>query len=305
MGGAANGMGGFNGPDAGNDPSQKGAPPAARTTMKSLPRVKVTAYDIAANESPECSVCLDELVIGETALRVPCGHLYHEDCIQGWLKKSNECPVCRWELPTDDVEYEKGRVMRMSSRKIRLRRTDLSVKTAQELRRLAHFIAVDVTGCLEKSELVDKIAQSPQVQIIAAESEASHPGSPSRASSSSASRPKFSREQLEAMGISDLKAIMERIGVDTSSCAEQAELVTKLMNSDRVEVIESAQKLQADVEMTEANPPVTAGPSAAQSGPPLASRSIGQLRQLAREMGVSLDGCLEKADIVERIVLAS
>ncbi|CAE8602268.1 unnamed protein product, partial [Polarella glacialis] len=100
MGGAANGMGGFNGPDAGNDPSQKGAPPAARTTMKSLPRVKVTAYDIAANESPECSVCLDELVIGETALRVPCGHLYHEDCIQGWLKKSNECPVCRWELPT-------------------------------------------------------------------------------------------------------------------------------------------------------------------------------------------------------------
>ena len=40
--------------------------------------------------------------------------------------------MCRWELPTDDVEYEKGRVERMTGRKVRLHHTDLSVKTAAE-----------------------------------------------------------------------------------------------------------------------------------------------------------------------------
>lgn len=39
---------------------------------------------------------------------------------------------------------------------------------AQELQRLAHFIAVDVRGCLEKREIVERIASSPKVQIVQA-----------------------------------------------------------------------------------------------------------------------------------------
>merc|ERR1719343_1813791 len=110
-----------------------------------------------------------DLTAGETALRIPCGHLFHEDCVKDWLKKSNECPVCRFELPTDDAEYEKGRQSRMAGRKIRLRRADLDVKTVQELRRLAGFIAVNVRGCLEKSEIVERIASSPKVKIVEAD----------------------------------------------------------------------------------------------------------------------------------------
>merc|ERR1719491_463581 len=101
----AGGMGA--GPADGGPGNRSNAPPpTSKSMMRQLPRVKVTSHDLAVNESNECSICLDELVIGQPALRIPCGHLYHEECVKDWLRKSNECPVCRFELPTDDAEYE-------------------------------------------------------------------------------------------------------------------------------------------------------------------------------------------------------
>eukprot|EP00931_Biecheleriopsis_adriatica_P022684 TRINITY_DN14510_c0_g2_i1.p1 TRINITY_DN14510_c0_g2~~TRINITY_DN14510_c0_g2_i1.p1 ORF type:complete len:383 (+),score=88.21 TRINITY_DN14510_c0_g2_i1:95-1150(+) len=298
--------GGFN-PGAADDgdPGKKVAPGVSASTLRNLPRVKVTAYDIAANESPECSICLDDLVIGESALRLPCGHLFHEECVKDWLKKSNECPVCRWELPTDDQEYERGRLQRMSDRKIRLHHIDLAVKTAAELRRLAHFIGLDVKDCLEKNEIVDKISRSPQVHIITSEPEASPGGSaPSRPAVER--QPMFSRIQLESIGISDLKAIMQRLGVPGFGCQDKAEMIRHLADAGLLLSDEEAEaKLQAapekPAEEPQAQDAAPVGGAVPSDDRPLASRSVAQLRQLARELGVSLDGCLEKGEIVQRI----
>lgn len=51
-------------------------------------------------ESITCSICLVEFPIDTEAICLPkpCGHVYHEDCIMKWLKRSNTCPLCRHDL---------------------------------------------------------------------------------------------------------------------------------------------------------------------------------------------------------------
>ena len=49
---------------------------------------------------------------------MPCGHIFHECCLFQWLKDNNTCPVCRYELETEDEEYNEGVHKRMAERGI-------------------------------------------------------------------------------------------------------------------------------------------------------------------------------------------
>uniref|UniRef100_A0A0A9E4A8 RING-type E3 ubiquitin transferase n=1 Tax=Arundo donax TaxID=35708 RepID=A0A0A9E4A8_ARUDO len=82
----------------------KNKPPAARSAVEALPSAVVAAGD--EGEGEECVVCRDGVAAGQRVKRLPCSHRYHEDCIVPWLQVRNSCPLCRFELPTDDPEYE-------------------------------------------------------------------------------------------------------------------------------------------------------------------------------------------------------
>ena len=49
-------------------------------------------------EKPNCCICLDEIELGKETLLLPCGHMFHSNCGFTWLKKSNTCPICRFEI---------------------------------------------------------------------------------------------------------------------------------------------------------------------------------------------------------------
>lgn len=92
----------------------KTCPPAAKSVVESLPSVLFTAEDVARSIAM-CAVCKDEFLVNERLKRLPCSHLYHEKCLLPWLAIRNSCPLCRFELPTDDLQYESWKEMRATA----------------------------------------------------------------------------------------------------------------------------------------------------------------------------------------------
>ena len=101
------------------DPQQggnTGPPPASDKAIADLVRVSTTTESKGQQKKCLCGVC-GEAIEGEATL-LPCRHAYHAECIEPWLRRHCTCPVCRYELPTEDDAFEEGRLQRMSERKI-------------------------------------------------------------------------------------------------------------------------------------------------------------------------------------------
>lgn len=94
-----------------------GPPPAAKNIVEKLPEIIIGKKEVS--EKWDCAVCKELFEMKETVLQLPCEHCYHQDCIRPWLSQHNTCPICRYELPVEDEEYETKRKERMSSRNIR------------------------------------------------------------------------------------------------------------------------------------------------------------------------------------------
>lgn len=91
-----------------NDPNRYGTPPASKSAVEALPNIKINEA-MMSSDSSQCAVCKDSFELNEEARQMPCKHIYHSDCIIPWLELHNSCPVCRYELPTDDADYEQRR----------------------------------------------------------------------------------------------------------------------------------------------------------------------------------------------------
>ena len=74
--------------------------------------VKVDASD----EELVCPISAEVLKEGEWAARMPCGHYFGHGDLLEWLRVNNSCPVCRYELPTNDASYNRDR--RLSVEKV-------------------------------------------------------------------------------------------------------------------------------------------------------------------------------------------
>lgn len=96
--------------------SLQGQPPASKIAMESLKIVSPKSRLIKLQ--PTCSICLDDFdSTPEKVIRsMPCGHVYHEDCLFKWLEKSNTCANCRYEIDTDNPEYNEALKKRMADR---------------------------------------------------------------------------------------------------------------------------------------------------------------------------------------------
>ncbi|XP_058727399.1 E3 ubiquitin-protein ligase SIRP1-like [Vicia villosa] len=54
------------------------------------------------DEKLQCTICLEDVEIGNVTKEMPCKHKFHSDCIVSWLKLHSSCPVCRFQMPCED-----------------------------------------------------------------------------------------------------------------------------------------------------------------------------------------------------------
>ncbi|XP_047978259.1 E3 ubiquitin-protein ligase CIP8 [Salvia hispanica] len=106
--------------------ARRGAPPAAKSVVEGLEGFRIDKEENVI----ACAICKDTVNVGEIAKNLPCGHGYHGDCIVPWLGARNSCPVCRFELPTDDPEYEEDRKKRVVSAGLRVASSSSSPSSA-------------------------------------------------------------------------------------------------------------------------------------------------------------------------------
>ena len=47
-----------------------------------------------------CSICLEEFVVPNRIIVLPCEHKFHSDCIKSWISQDSSCPICRQRIST-------------------------------------------------------------------------------------------------------------------------------------------------------------------------------------------------------------
>jgi hypothetical protein len=63
---------------------------ASGDAVKKLPIVKIENKHCKKSQSgelepPTCTVCCENIAIGNKGMFMPCGHIYHPDCLNPWL----------------------------------------------------------------------------------------------------------------------------------------------------------------------------------------------------------------------------
>jgi len=144
-------------------------PPASSRAIESLPLISIAREDLEDENNRSCCICFGDHQLGEKVTRLPCGHIFHRQCVSEWLQKHCTCPFCRWELETNDESFNEGRLERMRSRRVRLKDHELERMSLLELKDLAETrLESGESESLEdnRPELIKKIKESEKVDII-------------------------------------------------------------------------------------------------------------------------------------------
>ncbi|KAH4070529.1 hypothetical protein HBI56_138600 [Parastagonospora nodorum] len=86
--------------------SSNAPPPAQPSDIDSLPRKKVDEEMLGAEHKAECSICMDEVNIGEEVTVLPCKHWFHHQCVSAWLGEHDTCPHCRKSISKHDEQAQ-------------------------------------------------------------------------------------------------------------------------------------------------------------------------------------------------------
>lgn len=108
----------------------------------------------------------------------------------------------------------------MLKRKMRFRLDELKSKKVGQLRDVASILHVSLSGCIDKSDVIEKLLGSGMIEIIE--------GVPTVMKTSA---------EFEAMGVSELRSSLLSFGLSDQGALEKNELRSRLLESGRIILI--------------------------------------------------------------------
>ena len=107
----------------------------------------------------------------------------------------------------------------MCKRSVRFRMDELRAKKVSQLREVASTLQVNLSGCIEKSEVIERLLTSGRIQII--------DGAPAIVKS---------KAEFESLSVAELKIMLLSFGLSRNGALEKSELQSRLLSSGRVEI---------------------------------------------------------------------
>ncbi|KAH8743240.1 hypothetical protein F5883DRAFT_48431 [Diaporthe sp. PMI_573] len=71
------------------------APPASESAIEKLEKTELDRQMMGDGAKVDCTICIDELYLGDDVTVLPCKHWFHGECVVRWLEEHNTCPICR------------------------------------------------------------------------------------------------------------------------------------------------------------------------------------------------------------------
>ncbi|RYO86309.1 hypothetical protein DL766_008769 [Monosporascus sp. MC13-8B] len=90
------------------NPQSNAPPPASEDAIAKLSKKKLDSEMLGPELKGECTICIDEVNVGDEITVLPCKHWFHNDCVVLWLKQHNTCPICRASITGEAAGQPRG-----------------------------------------------------------------------------------------------------------------------------------------------------------------------------------------------------
>lgn len=77
---------------------RKGASQDAISKLETIRLPRGGPSNNNAQQFDDCTICLEACKPGDMLRKLPCGHTYHQACIDRWLTTKAACPVCQKQI---------------------------------------------------------------------------------------------------------------------------------------------------------------------------------------------------------------
>ena len=71
--------------------------------IKYIPSSTINAKKPSTDSNYKCIICLSDFKIGEKESTLPCLHIFHTNCIENWLKRRRNCPICKFNISLNSL----------------------------------------------------------------------------------------------------------------------------------------------------------------------------------------------------------